>query len=208
MFIEKIVIPRGSTNCYICGEKEGQGVVIDPGESPQKIINVINKLDVDIVKIINTHGHFDHIGANKEIKEETGAEILIHEKEKDFLTDTTKNLSIHMGTEVTSPQADKLLQGGDIISFGGIELEVIFTPGHSPGGISLFNKDENILFSGDAIFKMGIGRSDFSTSDQETLYRSIEEKLLILDNDTTVYPGHGQKTTIGHFKKIWKRIKS
>ena len=113
-----------------------------------------------------------------------------------------------MGVEVTSPSADKLVRGGDIINFGDLELEVIATPGHSPGGISLYNKKENILFSGDTIFKMGIGRSDFSTSDQETLYNSIEQKLLILDNDTTVYPGHGQKTTIGQFKKIWKRIKS
>ena len=208
MIVKKIVIPRGSTNCYICGEEGGMGAVIDPGASPQKIMKAIDKEDIEINKIIITHGHFDHIGANEFIKEKTGAEILIHKNENDFLVDSAKNLSIHMGSEVTSPPADILLEEGEIINIGNLDLEVIFTPGHSPGGISLYNNKNNVLFSGDTIFKMGIGRSDFPTSDQNLLYQSIEDKLLKLDEDTKVYPGHGQKTTIGQFKKIWKRIKS
>jgi glyoxylase-like metal-dependent hydrolase (beta-lactamase superfamily II) len=208
MFVKKIIIPRGSTNCYLIGKQGGEGAVIDPGASPEKIIEVIEETNIDVRKIINTHGHFDHIGANKFIKDKTGAEIFIHKGGKDFLVDSTKNLSAHMSLDIISPSADVLLEEGDIIKVGEFELEVFSTPGHSPGGICLYNESEDVLFSGDTIFRTGIGRSDFPTSDQRLLYQSIEDRLINLPENTKVLPGHGQQTTIGQFRNIWKRIKS
>lgn len=208
MLIEKIFIGRNSVNTYLVGDKNGRVAVIDPGSEPEKIYNKIEELGINIDKIINTHGHFDHIGGNKYLKTKYNADIYIHKSETDFLTDPSKNLSSLLGTEIVSPPGDKFLEEGNFIKLGSNEFEVLYTPGHSPGGISLYNHEKKIVFSGDTIFKMGIGRADFPTSDKKELYDSIENKLLVLDNDVVVYPGHGAETTIGEFSKMWKRIKS
>ena len=207
MLIKKIAIGMNSVNTYLIGDESGEIAIIDPGAKDNKIINYINDLKLQPTKIVNTHGHFDHIGGNEFLKNNYNLDIYIHKKEKDFLTDSSKNLSEILGTKVISPPADKILEDGDNIKLGPYKFEVIHTPGHSPGGISLYNQKEKILFSGDTIFKMGIGRADFDTSDKNVLYNSIE-KLLEYDNDVEVYPGHGGKTTIGEFKNIWKRLKS
>ncbi len=208
MLIERVFISRNSTNCYIVGDKNNNAAIIDPGAQAEKIYDKCNELQVNINIIINTHCHFDHIGGNEFLKKKTGAEIIVHYKERDFLTDPDKNLSSLMGIEIKSPPADKTVQDKDKIKIGSNEFEVIHTPGHSPGGISLYNKNENLLFSGDTIFQMGIGRADFPSSDRKTLIKTISNKLLTLPDNTVVYPGHGGDTTIGEFKKIWQRIKS
>ncbi len=208
MLIEKVNTGNYFTNCYIVGEEEGYGAVIDPGSDAEEILQVIEDININILYIINTHAHFDHIGANLEVKKETGAEILIHEQEQEFLVNPGKNLSELMGNlEITSSKADRLLKAGEKIEIGKIILEVFHTPGHSPGGISLYNKKENVIFSGDTIFKMGVGRTDFPGSSKEQLSKSIKEKLLCLPEKTDVYPGHGEKTTIGDFKaNVWERV--
>lgn len=207
MFIEKIVVGMNSANTYLIGEKNGEIAIIDPGAKDDKIIELIEQYNLTPIKIINTHGHFDHIAGNEFLKEKFNLDILIHKNEKDFLINPAKNLSQLSLNEVISPSADELLKDNDKIFVGKYEFKVIHTPGHSPGGIALYNKKEKVLFSGDTIFAMGIGRSDFNSSNQKDLYKSIEN-LLKLDDDTKVFPGHGKKTTIREFKKIWKRIKS
>ena len=208
LFIKKVNPGKYFANCYIIGKQGSCGAVIDPGDDACDILKIIDNMKLDIKFIINTHGHFDHIGANSVIKEETGAQILIHKSEEDFLTNPDKNLSSFMGKfKVTGPEADRLLKDGEEIKIGAIKLNVLHTPGHSPGSISLYSKEKNVLFSGDTIFSMGVGRTDFPHSSQEQLSLSIKTSLLTLPAQTVVFPGHGEKTTIDDFRaNIWERI--
>jgi glyoxylase-like metal-dependent hydrolase (beta-lactamase superfamily II) len=197
------------TNCYLIGKKDGNAIVIDPGDDLDKIMALIDKNNLNIEKIINTHGHFDHITANSELKEKTNADIYIHEKDKEALVNPDKNLSTHLGQKnlVKLNEADHTLAEGDIIEIEDYKFKVLHTPGHSPGSICLHDKDKQVLISGDTIFSMGVGRTDFPGCSQEELIDSIENKLLNLPDETKVYPGHGQETTIGKFKlKVWERL--
>lgn len=195
-----------SVNTYLVGDKGGKIAIIDPGTKNNNIINIIDDFELKPEKIINTHSHFDHIGGNEFLKNKYNINIVIHKSEKGFLNDPAKNLSELLGNEIVSPEADIFLEDGDVIKLGTNDFEVIHTPGHSPGGIALYNKNKKILFSGDTIFKTGVGRFDFSSSDKKKLRNSIE-KLLKLDDDVKVYPGHGGETTIGDFKNIWQQMK-
>lgn len=197
------------TNCYLIGKKDGNAIVIDPGDDLEKIMALIDKNNLNVEKIINTHGHFDHITANSELKEKTNADIYIHEKDKEALVNPDKNLSTHLGQNnlVKLKEADHTLAEGDIIEIEDYKFKVLHTPGHSPGSICLHDKDKQVLISGDTIFSMGVGRTDFPGCSQEELINSIENKLLNLPDETKVYPGHGQETTIGKFKlKVWERL--
>lgn len=197
------------TNCYLIGKKDGNAIVIDPGDDLEKIMALIDKNNLNVEKIINTHGHFDHITANSELKEKTNADIYIHEKDKEALVNPDKNLSTHLGQNnlVKLKEADHTLAEGDIIEIEDYKFKVLHTPGHSPGSICLHDKDKQVLISGDTIFSMGVGRTDFPGCSQEELISSIENKLLNLPDETKVYPGHGQETTIGKFKlKVWERL--
>jgi glyoxylase-like metal-dependent hydrolase (beta-lactamase superfamily II) len=190
-------------NCYILGSEEtGEGAIIDPGGEAEKIRKMINSLGLKIKYIINTHGHIDHIAANKEIKEfkEGGKSLLcIHQEDAKMLTSTQKNLSLFMGRAVKSPPPDVLLKEGDKIEVGTLILEVIHTPGHTEGGICL--KTEDKIFTGDTLFAGGIGRADFPGGNLQTLLDSIKKKLLILDERIKIYPGHGPPSTLGLEKK-------
>ncbi|HMA59405.1 MAG TPA: MBL fold metallo-hydrolase [Halanaerobiales bacterium] len=197
------------TNCYLIGKKNSKAIVIDPGDEIDKIMALVEKNNVEVEKIINTHGHFDHISANNELKEKTNAEVYIHEKDKDALVNPEKNLSTHLGQKnlVELKEADHILREGDTVQIEDYSFEVLHTPGHSPGSISLYDSNKKILISGDTIFSMGVGRTDFPGCSQEELINSIENKLLTLPDETKVYPGHGQETTIGKFKvKVWERL--
>jgi len=197
------------TNCYLIGKKNSKAIVIDPGDEIDKIMALVEKNNVEVEKIINTHGHFDHISANNELKEKTNAEVYIHEKDKEALVNPEKNLSTHLGQKnlVELKEADHILREGDTVQIEDYSFEVLHTPGHSPGSISLYDSNKKILISGDTIFSMGVGRTDFPGCSQEKLINSIENKLLSLPDETKVYPGHGQETTIGKFKvKVWERL--
>ncbi len=197
MILKCLVVGAYGANCYIVGsEKEKVGMIIDPGAEAGRIISEINKFDLTIKTIILTHGHGDHTGAAMEVKEETGAEIAVHPDDVAMMND--KILSSLLGMAHNQiPKADMLLDEGDIIEIGELTFTVIHTPGHSRGGICLLG--EGVLFSGDTLFQYSIGRTDLPRAggDYKTIIASIKNKLLTLDDEIIVYPGHGPKTTIG-----------
>jgi glyoxylase-like metal-dependent hydrolase (beta-lactamase superfamily II) len=189
-----------NTNTYlIWDEDEKVGAVIDPANKAEIIFQESQRLDFEIKYIINTHGHADHIGANGKLKELTGAKICIHPFDNAMLTNPELNLSIFFDYNVVSPPADKLLNDNDFLIIGKIKLKILHTPGHTPGGICLY--ENSILFSGDTLFCEGVGRIDLPGSSEAQLRKSIKEKLFILPDETEVFPGHGEKTSIGHEKR-------
>ncbi len=184
-----------AANCYIVGdEAAGQGMVIDPGDEAGKILARINKLELDIKHIVLTHGHLDHAGALAEVKEATGADVAVHARDKAVLED--KSLSILLDIPYKAPPViGRLLEDRNVVSVGGLDFIVIHTPGHTPGGICLLG--DGVLFSGDTLFRGSIGRADFTGGSYERLMESIQDNLMVLDDDIKVYPGHGPATTIG-----------
>jgi len=196
MKIIKLAVGPLGANCYIiyC-EKTLQGAVIDPGGNGKDIIDIINRDNIKLACIINTHGHADHIAANDEIKEATGAPVFIHGADGKMLTSAQGNLSSYIGNNLICQPADRLLTDGEKFMVGEIEFAVIHTPGHTPGGICLLANE--ILFSGDTLFEQSIGRSDFPGGSHSQLINSIKNKLLVLPDHITVWPGHGPGTTIG-----------
>ena len=201
MILMGLEISSMGVNCYFVGCEETREVaVIDPGGNARAILNMLKENDLKAVYIINTHGHIDHIGANKGVKDATGAQILIHEADAKMLVNSASNLSFLMGSGVTSPAADRLLKDGDKIKIGNtVELDVIHTPGHSPGGVCL--KTDDIIFVGDTLFQGSIGRTDFPGGSYNQLIQNIKNKLLCYDDDVIAYPGHGPATTIGFERK-------
>lgn len=203
IFVEFIAINVGAigTNCYIvyC-EDTLEAAVIDPGGDAAKILNKIKQHNLKVKYIINTHGHFDHIVANRDIKQVFGAKILIHGADADMLDNGPQNLSVYFGSSIECGPADKLLQDGEIINIGNMALNVLHTPGHTPGGICL--KAGDTVFAGDTLFAQGIGRTDFPGGSENQLIASIRTKLLVLDDNTKILPGHGSGTTIGWEKMM------
>lgn len=199
MKIHAMVVGSLATNCYVvyC-EATRKAAVIDPGGSAEAITAFIRRENLDVDYIINTHGHADHVWANMKVKEATGAPILIHEADAGMLTSPQRNLSVFLGGNATCGPADQLLKEGDTIAFGAVELAVLHTPGHTPGGISLLAGP--VLFSGDTLFAESVGRSDLPGGSHSQLIASIVDKLMPLDDKTRVLPGHGPETTIG-----WER---
>lgn len=199
MQVERLQVGPMEVNCYVAfGTESKEAVVIDPGADADRILQVIEDKQLTVQSVINTHGHVDHIGANQEVIEATGAELLIHKADAEFLTDPELNFSTQLGREVISPTADSLLEEGSTVATSDFKLEVIHTPGHTPGGICL--QGEEILFTGDTLFAMGIGRSDFPYASREELRNSLD-KLMQLTGNLQVYPGHGPLSTLEKVKK-------
>lgn len=196
LYVKGLVVSPYGTNCYVVGAGGGQVIVIDPGGDPGVILRLIESEALTVTAIVDTHGHGDHIGANADLKARFGCPVMIHEADAEFLTDPMLNLSAWLGEDtVVSPTADRLLQDGDDIAVGPVTFRVIHTGGHTPGGICLYT--EGHLFAGDTLFAGSIGRTDFPGGSMEQLITGIREKLLVLPDDTIVYPGHGPTTSIG-----------
>jgi len=200
MILIRLVVGPLQVNCFILADdKTREAVVIDPGDDARDILKIIGEKGLKVRYIVNTHAHFDHVGANTAIKEATGAELLLHEADAPVLA-TVSHQSRSFGMNpVSSPAADRLLKHGDIIAAGEISLKVLHTPGHTPGGISLL--EQGMVFTGDALFAGSIGRTDFPGGDLMTLLRSIKTRLMTLPDDTKVFSGHGPESTIGEERR-------
>lgn len=195
-------LPTGplEVNCYIVGsENTGKAAVIDPGGNVDSILEILRQHDLTLTMVINTHGHFDHIGANRSLIEKTACELLIHHDDAPLLQRAAEHAALFGLSTSRSPEPTGLLKDGDIIMVGDLALKVIHTPGHSPGGICLHVDD--CLFVGDTLFCGSIGRTDLPGGNHQQLINNIKEKLLCLADETKVYPGHGPATSIGQEKR-------
>ena len=200
MILKTLVVGPIQANCFILGcERTKQAAVIDPGGDADRILAELAKSQLTCVTIINTHGHFDHSGDNKRLKDVTGAQLIIHRDDAPMITHQAKN-GASWGMRVDdSPPPDRFVKEGDSITFGDISLKVLHTPGHSPGGISLVT--DKIVFVGDTLFAGSIGRTDFPGGDYEGLLRNVRDKIFPLGDDVVIYPGHGPKTTVGRERR-------
>lgn len=199
MIIERLVVGMLDCNCYLAGcEDTKVGIVIDPGGDAPAVLDRVEQLGLNIKYILNTHGHIDHIAANRPVKEATGAQIAIHRDDAQWLITDQGDYARMLGVLSPGPPADVLLDEGDQVEFGNESLQVIHTPGHSLGGISLVG--DGLVFCGDTLFAMGVGRVDLPGGSWETLMHSIKTRLFSMPDDTTVYTGHGSPTTVGREK--------
>ncbi len=189
MIIEQILVGHMRVFCYLVGDETSkEAVLIDPAFDFEKILSMIEHHGFTISKIINTHGHFDHIGGNRYFIKKTGAELLIHEADIAYL-DKPLNKVIDFVRSGTEPDyVVRALKDGDTINFGNTALSVIHTPGHSPGSICLYG--EGNLFTGDTLFTEGMGRTDIAGGNYTQIMKSIRERILRLPDETVIWPGH------------------
>ncbi len=200
MIVERIPAGVYAANCYVVGCSESKkGVIIDPGGSADEVLKKVNKYELDIEYILLTHAHGDHIGGIIKIKEQLEKPIVLHKEDSELLLDSKKNLSNMMSIDNIEMEADKCVCDGDILNFGNKEIEIIHTPGHTPGGMCI--KIDNYIFTGDTLFARSIGRTDLFGGSYEKLIKSIKEKLLVYDDEVKLLPGHGPATTIGSEKR-------
>ncbi|HDL07270.1 MAG TPA: MBL fold metallo-hydrolase [Desulfobacteraceae bacterium] len=201
MIIKNLEVGPIMANCFIVGcEKTKKAAVIDPGDEADRILMSLAESELTVKYIINTHGHFDHVGGNRQLHDATGADILIHPLDAFMLGQISSSAASFGLASENSPPPNLTVEDGDKISFGSITLEVIHTPGHSPGGISLYT--DGHVFVGDTLFCGSIGRTDFPGGDFDTLISSIKNKLFVLGDNVKVLTGHGPETTIGREKQL------
>ena len=198
MILETLALGDYQANCYIyASETSMKGVVIDPGDEAEIILSRVKELGLSIQYIVLTHGHPDHTGALKQVRETTEAPIAIHTADAAMLKD--KLLHSLLGFPQPGIAPDRLLKDGETLMAGEVALKVLHTPGHTPGCICLMG--EGLVFTGDTLFNMGIGRTDLPGGDTHLLMSSIHDRLLSLPDETVVYPGHGSSSTIGEERR-------
>jgi glyoxylase-like metal-dependent hydrolase (beta-lactamase superfamily II) len=203
MILQQMQVGQMVVFAYLLGDPQsGEALVIDPADETDEILSAAEKNGLKIKYIVNTHGHVDHISGNSDMKKRTGAQIIIHEDDAHRLTSTPAAL-LSMFRAKPSPAADITVKDGDHIKVGSLSLAVMHTPGHSEGSMSLYM--DGIVFTGDTLFVEAVGRTDFPGGSWPVMYRSIQERLFKLPEETQVLPGHNYGTrptsTIGHEKK-------
>jgi hydroxyacylglutathione hydrolase len=202
VIVETLPVGLLQANCYLVGCKETlQGAVIDPGGDPQVILAAAQRQKLSIVYVLNTHGHFDHIDANARIVEATGARLAIHPLDRPLL-ETAGGAALFGLRGQPSPAPNQELHDGDEIQVGQLRLQVLHTPGHTPGHVCFYEAAHGVLFDGDVLFRRGVGRADLRGGNWGQLLRSIREVLFALPDETVVYSGHGPPTTIGEEKRL------
>lgn len=204
MILESIAVGPLQCNCYILGcVKTREALVIDPGDDVHLILPLLQKHGLNVKYILSTHAHIDHVGDLEKLKVETGAQTLLHERDLPLYQNLPAQAS-WLGVETPEmTQIDNLIQEGDKIAFGEHSGEILFTPGHTPGSLCLHLPGQmNLLFAGDTLFHRSIGRTDLWGGSYEHIIQSIRRKLLVLDERTIVYPGHGPATTIEEEKRL------
>lgn len=195
------VIGMIGTNCYLVkNETTKQAVLIDPAEFPDEIQTMIDRSGCKLMAVLLTHGHSDHMTAAKEVCEKNNVQLYAGEAEKELLENPQLNLSAQFGDAV-SLTAQHWLKDNEELNIAGMNIRVIHTPGHTAGGLCYYISEAGLLFSGDTLFAESVGRTDFPTGSMSLLIRSIKEKLLKLPDETKVFPGHGESTSVGYEKK-------
>ncbi len=201
LIIKTLAVGPIQANCYILGcEETLEAAVIDPGDEGDRILMSLAESKLNLKYIINTHGHFDHVGANKRLKDVTDAQILIHPLDAPMLNHLSASAASWGLSTEDSPPPDRKIEETDTVTFGNITLNTIHTPGHTPGGISLHT--DGYVFVGDTLFAGSVGRTDFPGGDMGTLTASIKNKLFVLEDSVAVFPGHMGNTTIGQERRF------
>jgi hydroxyacylglutathione hydrolase len=202
MIQKGLIVGLLEVNCYILGDEDTrEAVVIDPGGDEDAILEVLNYNKFQLKLIIDTHGHFDHVDANQPLKEATGAKIAIHELDAPALSQPSQEALFFTGNRLRRSEADILLKEGDTLTFGKYRLQVLHTPGHTPGSISLVLENHNYVYVGDLLFAGSIGRTDFPGGDYNALINAVRTKIFPLGDNYIVYPGHGPVTTVAQERK-------
>ncbi|MHC4153735.1 MAG: MBL fold metallo-hydrolase [Planctomycetota bacterium] len=203
MQVDQLVLGAFETNCYVLRESGGATgcVVVDAGLDAGRLVGFLQQRKLNAVALVLTHGHADHIAGVVELRKNfVSLKVYIHQLDAEMLTGEQDNLSLLAGGTFRADAADFLVVESDKIEQAGISLEVLHTPGHTRGGISLYCRDEGVVFAGDTLFAGSVGRTDFPGGSMRQLIKSIRERLLVLPDQTTVYPGHGPATTIAQEK--------
>lgn len=212
MILKRIKINNGladQTNCYIIQDEETrETIVIDPGGEAKKIIEMLTILEAKVKYIYLTHCHGDHIGAVEEVRRKMGGTVLIHRYDAEGLADPSVSLLDYIGMRPIHLEADSRVDDQDLIHIGNLEFQVLHTPGHTMGGSCLYNRAYNMLFSGDTIFRGTWGRTDLPTSNFQEVISSITTKILVLPEDTILYPGHGKSTMVKEEKPIYLQLRA
>lgn len=201
MRVHTLVVTPLEENCHILWNDAGDALVIDPGGEVGRIVAALQERHLQPRLILNTHGHIDHIGANADLRDSTGARIGIHPIDAPMLSSSLLCGATWVGVPYREHAPDFLYEEGERIGVGELQFEVFHTPGHSPGSCILLNRDARLLIGGDLVFAGSVGRWDLPGGDQETLFTSIAQKFLSLPDDVTVYPGHGPRTTVGQERR-------
>ena len=199
--IKSMTLGMVATNCYLIINKETkEALLIDPADNALRISNVIEENVCTLKAILLTHGHFDHIMALNELKKRYNVPVYAHEEEEDVLKQSSLNLSGSIG-QIYTTQADVYVKDGEHLKLAGLDVIVLYTPGHTKGGVCYYFPEEKVLMSGDTLFHCSIGRTDFPTGSMSQLVRSVKEQLFVLPDDVQVYPGHDSVTSIGYEKQ-------
>ena len=200
-FRKTFPVPPLSCNCSILGDLQSkEAIVVDPGGSPERILEVVHTMKFSVIGIVHTHAHFDHFLASGEIKKETGAPLYLHPNDQDLWRILEVQCRMFGVPYVPAPPPDLEIQDGGHIVVGQFSGVVLHTPGHTPGSSCFYFEQQKILLSGDTLFRGGIGRTDLWGGDSRAIERSIREKIYILQENTIVVPGHGPESSVG-----WER---
>ena len=204
MKIECMTLGPIQVNCYIVrGSDDSKAYVIDPGDNADRVYERLKELKAECVAILLTHGHFDHIGGVNELKKMTGCPVYAGRDEERLLLDSDLNVSKRVRHPVTVV-ADRLLDDGEEVEEYGMKFKTLSTPGHTDGSVCFYFEDENVLFCGDTLFKMGMGRTDLPTGSEEKLFYSLTHKLMKMPGETKCYPGHGEATDIASESRYYR----
>lgn len=203
MKIDCFALGDYQTNCYVLrnSEQDKDCLVIDTGFDSGRLVNFLHEQELNPVALVLTHGHIDHIAGVSLLRDNyPDIKVYIHKFDADMLEEPLSNLSAMTGAAFAAAPADVTIDDGDMIESAGIKLQVLHTPGHTPGGISLYSAESGLVFVGDALFADSVGRTDFPGGSMTQLVNGIKDKLFTLPEETQVYPGHGPATTIAREK--------
>ena len=203
MTVKQFLAGPIGTNCYLLiNEKTKEAVIVDPASCPDYMMNYIKTEELKLKAVLLTHAHFDHIMGIDDVLNKYGKmPVYVHEADKPMLEDPQQNMTMSCGVPYASTGA-QAVQEGQVLSLIGYEIKVLHTPGHTPGGCCYYIASEHVLISGDTLFQQSIGRTDFPGGSMSDLVRAVKEKLMILPEDTVVYPGHMGTTTIADEKRM------